>query len=137
LARLLRILGVVLILGGMAHTAGVVQLYVSRGVPDANRIMLDIWIAEAQLSSGALYVAAWRSRRAGSPWRGLAAFGALTMIGFAVPILPVLISRAPLHFWIPNIVYLAISVVILAAAIGDLASAGEPITGDSKADSQD
>jgi VIT1/CCC1 family predicted Fe2+/Mn2+ transporter len=90
---------------------------VSRGVPDANRIMLDIWIAEAQLLSGALYVAAWRSRRTGSPWRGLAAFGALTMIGFAVPILPVLIARAPLIFWIPAIVYLALSLVIVTVTV--------------------
>lgn len=105
-----------LVLGGLAHSAGVIHLYVTQGVPDPNRIMLDLWIAEAQLLGGALYLAAWRGRRAGSPWRTLAAIGALTMIGFAAPMLPVLVARAPILFWIPAIVYLALSLVILAAA---------------------
>ena len=34
-------LGVVLVLGGVAHTAGVTRLYVTQGVPDANRVLLD------------------------------------------------------------------------------------------------
>jgi len=103
-------------LGGLAHSAGVTRLYLIAGLPDANRVLLDVWIAEAQLLSGALYLAAWRGRRAGGPWRALAALGALTMIGFAAPMLPVLISRAPMLFWIPNILYLAASIVVLAAA---------------------
>ena len=90
MTHLLRALGVILILGGLAHSAGIVRLYVSHGVPDANRVLLDIWIAEAQLLSGALYLAAWRSRRAGAPWRPIAAYGAPTMIGFAAPVLPVI-----------------------------------------------
>ena len=102
-------------LGGLAHSAGVIQLYLTKGVPDANRIMLDLWIAEAQLLSGGLYLAAWRARRAAAPWRALAAFGALTLIGFAVPILPVLIARAPVIFRVPAIVYLVLSLVILTA----------------------
>jgi hypothetical protein len=116
LTRLLQILGITLVLGGLAHSAGVIHLYLTQGVPDANRIMLDLWIAEAQLVSGGLDLAAWRARRAQTAWRALAAFGALTMIGFAAPILPVLISRAPFIFWVPAIVYLALSLVILAAA---------------------
>jgi hypothetical protein len=43
-------------------------------------------------------------------------FGALTMIGFAVPILPVLIGRAPLIFSVPAIGYLLASLIILTAA---------------------
>ena len=66
--------------------------------------------------SGGLYLAAWRVRRAQTAWRALAAFGALTMIGFAAPIIPVLVSRAPFIFRVPAIVYLALSLVILAAA---------------------
>jgi hypothetical protein len=120
LTTLLRALGVILVLGGLAHSVGVTHLYLAQGVPDANRIMLDVWIAEAQLLSGGLYLAAWRGRRAGSTWRALAAFGALTMIGFAAPILPILVSRAPFIFRVPAIVYLTLSLVILAAA----ASAG-------------
>ena len=102
-------------LGGLAHSTGVIQLYLMHGVPDANRIMLDVWIAEAQLLSGVLYVTASRRHRAGSPWRSPAAFGAVTMIGFAVPILPVLMARSPLYLAIPAMIYLALSVGILAA----------------------
>ena len=39
--------------------------------------------------------------------------GALTMIGFAAPVLPLLISRAPFIFWVPAIVYLGLSLIIL------------------------
>ena len=102
-------------LGGLAHSAGVIRLYVSHGVPDANRVMLDLWIAEAQLLSGALYLAAWRAHRAATPWRSLAAFGALTMIGFAAAMVPILVTRAPLYLAIPAMVYLSLSLVILAA----------------------
>jgi hypothetical protein len=116
LTTLLRALGVILVLGGLAHSAGVIHLYLTQGVPDANRIMLDVWIAEAQLLSGGLYLAAWRGRLAHSRWRALAAFGALTLIGFAAPILPILVSRAPFIFRVPAIVYLVSSLVILAAA---------------------
>jgi hypothetical protein len=115
LTRLLQILGITLVLGGLAHSAGVIHLYTTQVVPDANRIMLDVWIAEAQLLSGGLYLAASRARRARVGWRGLAAFGALTMIGFAAPILPVLVARAPFIFRVPAVVYLVLSLIILSA----------------------
>ena len=40
-------------LGGLAHSAGVIHFSVVDGVPDANRVMLDVWIAEPQLLAGA------------------------------------------------------------------------------------
>ena len=116
MSRLLTIAGIVLILGGLAHSAGVIHLYATAGVPDANRVLLDIWIAEAQLLSGGLYLAASRALRAQSRWRALSVFGALALIGFAVPILPVLVSRAPFVFRVPAIIYLAVSLVILGRA---------------------
>ena len=114
--RLLRTLGIVLVLGGLAHSAGVVHLYVSNGIPDANRVLLDVWIAQAQLLGGGLYFAAFRARRAGTPARALALFGALTIIGFTVSILPVLFSRAPVLFRIPAMVYMLLSIVIAVDA---------------------
>jgi hypothetical protein len=111
-------IGVVLVLGGLGHSAGVIHLYATSGVPDANRVLLDIWIAEAQLVAGGLYVAAFRARRVGSPWRAMAAFGALITIGYAVPMLPVLFARAPFLFRVPTMVYLAVSVFVLARAAG-------------------
>ena len=115
--RLLAVTGFVLVLGGVGHSAGVTRLYVTARLPDANRIALDIWIAEAQLLAGGLYVAASRARRIGSPWRALSAFGALTAIGFAVPMLPVLIARAPFIFRVPPMIYLVVSVFIFVRAV--------------------
>ncbi len=106
-------LGVALVLGGVAHTAGVTRLYVTQGVPDANRVLLDIWIAQAQLLSGGLYVAAARNARAGQAWRSLATFAALTIAGFSIAILPVLFARAPMIFRVPPIVYSTVSAIIL------------------------
>ena len=111
------ILGVVLVLGGLGHTAGVIHLYVTHGLPDPNRVMLDIWIAEAQLRGGGLYLAAFRARRAHTSWRALGTFGALTIIGYALPIVPVLFSRAPLAFRIPAPIYLLLSVLILVRSL--------------------
>jgi hypothetical protein len=118
MTQLLRTLGIVLLLGGLAHSAGVVHLYVATGLPDANRVLLDVWIGQAQLLGGGLYLAAFRGRRAGKPWRALAAFGALTMIGFTASILPVLFARAPILFRVPAIAYLLLSSVIAADASG-------------------
>jgi len=114
--QLLRALGIVLLLGGLTHSAGVVHLYVSNGIPDANRVLLDVWIAQAQLLGGGLYVAAFRARRAGTPACVLALFGALTIIGFTASILPVLFPRAPMLVRIPAMVYMLLSIVIAVDA---------------------
>jgi hypothetical protein len=44
----------------------------------------------------------------------LAVFGALTIIGFTASSLPVLIARAPMIFRIPALIYLIVSLVIVA-----------------------
>src|SRR5205823_1494267 len=96
--RLLQMLGIVLNLGGLGHSICIVHLYVTSGVPDTNRVLLDVWIAEAQLLGGGLYLAALRASRAGADWRVLGCFGALTVIGFTASMLPVLFLRAPWIF---------------------------------------
>ena len=106
-------MGVVLVLGGLGHSGGVIHLYATAGVPDANRVLLDIWIAEAHFVSGGLYLAASRALQAGSRWRALSSFGALSMIGLTIAILPVLFTRAPPIFRVPPVIYLVSSLVIL------------------------
>lgn len=93
--------GVVLLLGGAAHTFGVARLYARMGVPDANRVLLDAWVAEAQLVAGALFLRAGRSAEP-RPWTIGAA---LAVWSYAVPFLPVLLRRAPPIFWVPPILY--------------------------------
>ena len=109
----MRILGVVLVLGGLGHSAGVARLYATAGVPDANRVLLDVWIAQAQLLSGGLYLAAARSARAGRQSRVLATFAAVTIITFSLAMLPVLIARAPAIFRVPPIAYSLGSAIVL------------------------
>jgi hypothetical protein len=114
--HLLLALGVVLVLGGLAHSIGVIHLYVTSGVPEVNRVLLDTWVAEAQIIGGSLYLAAVRAMRAGSAWRGLAVAGALTVLAYAVPFIPVLFVRVPLAFRIPATVYACVSVFIALRA---------------------
>ncbi len=116
MGRLLRMLGVVLMLGGLAHSAGVAHLYVTGGVPDLNRVLLDAWVAEAQLVGGALYLVAFRAMRVGSAWRAWAVGGALTILAYAVPFIPVLFMRAPPMFRIPPTVYALLSLFIALRA---------------------
>jgi hypothetical protein len=111
-SQLLRALGVILVLGGVGHSIGVIHLYVTRGVPDVNRVLLDTWVAEAQLIGDGLYVAAFRAMRTGSPWKGLTVAAALTILAYAVPFLPILFVRAPAAFRIPPIIYAFLSVFI-------------------------
>jgi hypothetical protein len=114
--RLLAVIGIVLVLGGVGHSAGVLHLYATQGVPDANRVLLDVWIAEAQLLGGGLYLAAFQALREQTTWRALAAFGAVAVISFVVPMLPVLVVRAPFVFRLPALIYLAVSLFVLVRA---------------------
>ena len=114
--RFLKIFGIVLLLSGFAHSAGVVHFYMTAGVPGANRILLDIWIAEGLLLGGSLYLAACNAARAGQSPRVLTIFGSLTIIGFTAPMTPVLLSRAPIHFVMLTVIYLLFSLFILAHA---------------------
>ncbi len=112
--RFLKAFGIVLLLSGLAHSAGVARFYLIAGVPDANRVLLDVWVAEGLLLGGSLYLAACSAVRAGQSPRVLTVFGSLTIISFTAPMTPVLISRAPIHFVMLTVIYLLLSVVILA-----------------------
>jgi len=114
--RFLKVFGVVLLLSGVAHSAGVARFYLMAGVPVANRVLLDVWVAEGLLLGGSLYLAACRAARAGQSPRVLTIFGSLTIIGFTAPMTPVLISRAPIHFVLLTVIYLLLSSLILANA---------------------
>ena len=47
--RLPLLLGITLVLGGLAHSAGVLHLYAKSGFPSLDRLLLDVWIAEPSL----------------------------------------------------------------------------------------
>lgn len=122
MSQLLAALGVILVLGGLGHSIGVLQFYVTQGVPGVNQVLIDVWVAQAHLLGGGLYLAAFRAMRSGSAWRALSVFGALTILVYAVSCIPVLFLRAPMKLRIPPIVYLLLSVFILTRT----ARAGTP-----------
>ena len=115
--QFLKIFGIVLLLSGLAHSAGVAHFYMTAGVPGANRVLLDVWLAEGLLLGGSLYLAACNASRASRPSRVLTIFGSLTIIGFTAPMTPVLLSRAPIHFVLLTVIYLLLSSFILANAV--------------------
>lgn len=104
-------------LGGLAHFVGVTRLYLNVGLPDANRVLLDVWIGEAQIVGGAFYLAAYRARLRGLNWRGQAVAGAVTVLAYTLPFLPVLFSRASVPFRLPPAAYAIASIVILRKAV--------------------
>ena len=110
---MLRALAIVLLLGGIGHSGGIAYFYATTGVPEANRVLLDLWVAEVHLFAGGLYLVASSRAMDGTATRLLAGFGALTVVGFATPVLPVLFARAPIVFRIPPLVYLAASLLVL------------------------
>jgi hypothetical protein len=112
MTKMLKVLGITLLLGGLGHTVGIVRLYLTSGVPDADRVMVDLWVAEAQLLAGGLYLAASRPGSAAA-WRPLAGFGAIAAIGFALPSFAFLYSRAPAYFLTAPAVYLLASIFVL------------------------
>jgi hypothetical protein len=111
--RLLWITGTLLVLGGVGHFVGISSFYLTQGVPDPNRVLLDVWIGESQVVGGLLYLAAVRAAHSGVQWQSLAIFGAVTVICWTGPILPVLFTRVPIAFRIPPLVYFVASVWIL------------------------
>ena len=118
MTKTLKVLGIALLLGGLGHTVGIARLYLTSGVPDANRVMVDLWVAEAQLLAGGLYFSASRSASAIAAWRPLAGFGAMAAIGFALPSFALLYSRAPAFFIAAPVVYFVASVFVLVRLIG-------------------
>ena len=126
LRRLVGTLGVVLILGGLGHSTGIAHLYLTQGVPHVERVLLDLWVAEAQLAGGAFYVTAFRAMRAGTAGRDWSIAGAVTVLTCAVPFLPVLFLRAPAIFSVPQIVYAALSLWIVFGATRRPMNIGAP-----------
>jgi hypothetical protein len=112
--RQLLILGSILILGGVAHSLGVARLYLTHGVPHANRVLLDAWIAEAQIFGGILFVIGAR-RADARPW---VLGGALMVWSWALPFLPVLVHRAR-PFWVMLVMYSVLGAVAVRSAWRD------------------
>jgi hypothetical protein len=111
--RLVRALGVTLCLGSLGHSSGVIRFYLQQGIPNLDRALLDVWVAEAQLLGGAFYLGAYGQFHSGKCGGTAAVCGALTIISFALPLIPTLAVRAPMVFQIPLVIYLLLSGLIL------------------------
>lgn len=117
MARVLRFFGYILCLGGVAHCVGVLQYYHAEGMPEANRVLLDIWIGAAHIVGGILFIAAAILRPSSGSWRTAAYAGAATVLTYTVPFIPVLVARDPRYFLIPPTVYTATSIFIVLYTI--------------------
>ena len=122
--RLIFLLGLTLVAGGLGHLFGVARLYLASGLPDMNRILIDLWVGQAQLAGGAFYVAAWRAAGRGREWRTLATAAAVIVLGWTTLAVPILFMRAPITFRIPATVYLILSAVIVAVVVRSRQDAG-------------
>jgi len=126
MTKVLKVLGIMLLLGGVGHTVGIARFYLTSGVPEANRVMVDLWVAEAQLLAGGLYLSASRSGSADAAWRPLAGFAAMAAIGFALPSFALLYFRAPAFFIAAPAAYLVASVFVLFRLVSSRNQHSEP-----------
>ena len=113
LARLILVLGVTLIAGGIGHLFGVARLYLASGWPDMTRLLVDLWVGQAQLAGGAFYVAAAMASARGREWKTLALAGAVIVLGWTMLAVPILFVRASLAFRIPALTYMVLTGWIL------------------------
>jgi hypothetical protein len=115
--RLILLLGLTLVAGGLGHLFGVMRLYLDQGLPDMSRILIDLWVGQAQLAGGGFYVAAARAAGRGRDWRAPATAGAVIVVGWTMLAVPILFMRAPVTFRIPASAYLILSTWILLAIV--------------------
>lgn len=116
-AWLVLTLGATLIAGGTGHLFGVARLYASNGLPDMDRMLIDLWVGQVQIVAGAFYLVAFRASRRGRPWQSWALAAAVTVIGWTGLVIPVLFARAPITFRLPALAYLILSIWVVVTAL--------------------
>ncbi len=116
--KALRILGVVLVLGGLAHAAGVTQKYASVGWSERHKAELVAFIGLVHLAGGALdLLAAGMLRRDEPSARRAAALACGFTIAWTALDLPILFAEAKLFFQVMPVVYLATHTALLVALV--------------------
>jgi hypothetical protein len=108
LALVARIAGIVLLLGGTAHTFGLLWFYATHGTPEGHRVALHLFVAYAQWVAGALDVIASVGLRRGEPWaRAPLSVGALLAVAFGATAFP-LLSGGPRLLQVAPAIYLVV-----------------------------
>lgn len=115
--RAVKLAGIVLLLGGTAHAAGVIHRLVTHGVPDGHRVAYLAFISVVHWTAGALDVIASGGLGRAEPWapRVLAVSAAL-VTAYGVTVSPLLTSAGVL-FRVTPVLYTAMHLVLLASAI--------------------
>jgi hypothetical protein len=114
LSRSFRVAGAVLLLGGLAHAAGVAHKYATLGWSERHRAGFVAFIGLAHLTGGALDWLAARTLRRDEPSATLvAAIAAVFTIAWTALDLPILFAEAKLFFQIMPIVYLVTHAALL------------------------
>ncbi|WP_437673508.1 hypothetical protein [Sorangium sp. So ce131] len=118
LASLTVALGVVLLLGGTAHSAGVLRAFAAKGIPGGDRAAYLAFISLIHWTAGALDVLAGRGLRRGEPWtRGVLTISGLLVTAWGCVELPLLVD-APLLLRVMPVLYPAAHLGVLAALWG-------------------
>lgn len=117
LPRAVKIVGIVLLLGGTAHAAGVVHRMAVKGVPDGHRVAYLAFIAFVHWTTGALDVLASEGLRRAEPLgTRVLVVSTLLITAYGVTVSP-LLTASGVVFRLMPILYPAAHFALLAAAI--------------------
>jgi hypothetical protein len=113
-AALAGLLGVVLLLGGTGHFAGISRRFLARGLPDGHRVAFLIFVGVLQLAGGGLNLIARGGLRDGEAWaRRVSLVACALVIAYAASVLP-LLGQASLFLRVAPAAYLVLHAALLA-----------------------
>jgi hypothetical protein len=114
-ARAVKLAGIVLLLGGTAHTAGVLHRLATKGTPDGHRVAYLAFIAFVHWTCGALDVLASGGLRRAEPWATrVLVVSSLLLTAYGVTVSPLLTASGALVRLMP-VLYPAVHLALLAA----------------------
>jgi hypothetical protein len=115
--RAVKLTGVVLLLGGTAHTAGVLHRFTAMGVPDGHRTAYLAFIAFVQWTCGVLDVLASDGLRRAEPWATrVFVVSTLLVTAYGVTVSPLLTASGALLRIMP-VLYPVVHLALLAATL--------------------
>lgn len=115
--RAVKIAGIVLLLGGTAHAAGVAHRLATKGVPDGHRIAYLAFIAFVHWTCGALDLLASGGLARGESWATrVLLVSTLLVTAYGATVSPLLTASGPLLRIMP-VVYPAVHLALLAAVV--------------------
>jgi hypothetical protein len=115
--RAVKLAGIVLLLGGTAHAAGVLHRLATKGVPDGHRVAYLAFIAFVHWTCGALDVLASGGLRRAEPWaKRVLVVSSLLVTAYGVTVSPLLTASGALVRLMP-VLYPAVNLALVVAVV--------------------